>query len=326
MAWPLCLKLYYLRIKKIDFRKEFILYNLLVSFDKDSWKNSVYDYRSERFLEYTDPLLVKKFKSLKPKSIKSLISYPCLFVYETGQEKPASIGQLTNIQQRVGFIRIHYEIDPSFPEISLIQLQKIQSELDVQSDWEWARTHWAIKDAELLKVLESKNILENIQSRNIRKQNSEIPKDKLKILGTDELARSLQKASDRLQGDPEGAITTARTALETLCKQILDKRKITYEEKDDLMLLYRKVSHILSLSPSHQTEEAFKRIFSGCFSIVEGVGLMRNKLGDAHGKGLDYIKPEVKHARLAVDLSIATVTYILETFEEEELKKDKSSN
>ena len=43
-----------------------------------------------------------------------------------------------------------------------------------------------------------------------------------------------KKALDRRQSDPEGAITAARTLLETICKHILDEKGIECTNKTDL--------------------------------------------------------------------------------------------
>jgi abortive infection Abi-like protein len=52
-----------------------------------------------------------------------------------------------------------------------------------------------------------------------------------------------------------------------------------------LPALYRSVALRLQIAPSQHTEEAFKRILGGATSIVEGLGPLRNKIGDVHGQG-----------------------------------------
>jgi len=47
-----------------------------------------------------------------------------------------------------------------------------------------------------------------------------------------------QKALERRNDDPEGAITSARTLLEAVCKHILDEDSISYDDKDDIPKLY----------------------------------------------------------------------------------------
>ena len=65
----------------------------------------------------------------------------------------------------------------------------------------------------------------------------------------------------------------------------------------------------------------FKQILGGCSGIINGLGSLRNKLGDAHGKGEIKIKPAPRHAELAVNLSGAMALYLIETFNSTKNKK-----
>lgn len=68
--------------------------------------------------------------------------------------------------------------------------------------------------------------------------------------------------------DPEGAITIARTLLETVCKRILDERQIPYTDAEDLPKLYGMAAKALNLAPSQHTEEPIKAILGGAMSLV----------------------------------------------------------
>jgi len=121
------------------------------------------------------------------------------------------------------------------------------------------------------------------------------------------------RALERRRSDPEGAITSARTLLETVCKHILDKCNGAYDDDADLPKLYRLTAEALTLAPSQQTEQIFKQIFGGCQTVVEGLGALRNKLSDAHGKGKTLAKPEPRHAELAVNLAGSVATFLIST-------------
>lgn len=126
--------------------------------------------------------------------------------------------------------------------------------------------------------------------------------------------RIWERAIDRRESDPEGAIIAARTLLESVCKHILDDAKVTYAEKDDLPKLYGLASKELRLAPGQHEEPIFKQILGGCHAVVEGLGSMRNKLGDAHGKGKKAVKPAARHAALAVNLAGAMAMFLVETW------------
>jgi len=124
-----------------------------------------------------------------------------------------------------------------------------------------------------------------------------------------------QKAMERRATDAEGAITLARTLIESVCKHILDEAKAQYNDAADLPKLYQQTAKLLNLAPSQHTEEIFKQILGGCTAIVEGLGSLRNRLSDAHGKGRVGVKPLPRHAELAVNLSGALASYLLTTWE-----------
>ena len=124
-----------------------------------------------------------------------------------------------------------------------------------------------------------------------------------------------QRAVDRRASDPDGAITLARTLLENVCKGILDDLKVEYEGKADLPKLYSCVAAHLNLSPSQHTEKIFKQILGGCQAVVEGLGAMRSRLGDAHGQGKNGVKPATRHAELAVNLAGTMATFLVATWD-----------
>jgi hypothetical protein len=94
------------------------------------------------------------------------------------------------------------------------------------------------------------------------------------------------KAIERRETDPEGAITAARTLLEATCKYILDKQSIQYDDGADLTQLYKTTAKTLNLAPSHHTEQQFKQILGGAESVVNGLSSLRNKISDAHAPPL----------------------------------------
>lgn len=122
-----------------------------------------------------------------------------------------------------------------------------------------------------------------------------------------------KKALDRMTSDPEGAITLARSLLESVLKHILDERKVVYSDKADLPELYRLVAKELNLAPDQHTEDNFKRILGGITSVVNELGSLRNRLGDAHGKGKGGVKPAPRHAELAVNLAGSIALFLVET-------------
>lgn len=124
-----------------------------------------------------------------------------------------------------------------------------------------------------------------------------------------------QKALNRKVNDPEGAITIARTLVESVCKHILDSQNIEYNNSTiELSELYKLVAKELNLAPEQHQESIFKQILGGCSGIVNGLGTLRNKLGDAHAAKGQPVKPSTRHAELAVNLSGAMSIFLLDTY------------
>jgi len=122
------------------------------------------------------------------------------------------------------------------------------------------------------------------------------------------------RALERRQKDPEGAITIARTLLETVTKRILDEHGISYTDKEDLPKLYNMAAKNLNLAPSQHSHDAIKSILGGAMTMVNGLGTLRNKLSDSHGRGgKSPVRPSERHANLAVNTAGAIATFLVET-------------
>lgn len=140
--------------------------------------------------------------------------------------------------------------------------------------------------------------------------------DALRSFDVDGVHAVWTKALERRNSDPEGAITVARTLLETVTKRILDETSQPYDEKDDLPKLYRTAAETLNLAPNQHSQEAIKTILGGAMTLVNGIGTLRNKLSDSHGRGGLPVKPSARHASLAVNTAGAIATFLVETFNE----------
>ncbi len=137
----------------------------------------------------------------------------------------------------------------------------------------------------------------------------------LSTFGADSVRTVWEKALERRSTDPEGAITVARTLLETVCKHILDEAEVEYADDADLPRLYKLTATSLNLAPDQHSEQVFKQILGGCSAVVEGLGAVRNRLSDSHGKGKKAAKPSARHAQLAVNLAGAMATFLVESHE-----------
>ncbi len=133
-------------------------------------------------------------------------------------------------------------------------------------------------------------------------------------LDTDGVVSVWAKALDRRESDPEGAITLARTLLETVIKHVLDESNESYDDTEDLPKLYRRVARTLNLGPDQHSEDPLRAILGGMMTAVNGLGTLRNRLSDSHGRGRRRpVKPSSRHASLAVNAAGAMAMFLVET-------------
>lgn len=159
---------------------------------------------------------------------------------------------------------------------------------------------------------EFEKILSYCENKNLRNARPEVELA-LEILDSNSVNLIWKKALARLPDDPEGAITAGKTLIESACKHILDINKIEYSNKTDFKGLYKLVADSLNMSPEQHSEQIFKQILSGCSSVVNGLGALRNKYSDAHGQGMNNIRPSARHARLVVNLAGTMTLFLIET-------------
>ena len=119
-----------------------------------------------------------------------------------------------------------------------------------------------------------------------------------------------QKAIERIDNDPEGAITTARSLVESVCKHILEESDEQFNDWDNI---YRRTSQLLNLAPDQQSEQSFRQLSGACNSIVGSLNEIRNRFGDAHGRSSSDAVPSARHAELAVNVAASLAIFIIRT-------------
>lgn len=88
----------------------------------------------------------------------------------------------------------------------------------------------------------------------------------------DALFQLWEKALARLDDDRDGAITAARSLIETTIKLALDEMHVQYKVNWDLPKLYYELATELGLSPKQHTDNLFRSVFGAAQSVVNSVG------------------------------------------------------
>lgn len=128
------------------------MFSLIVS--GTSWSPSRDTFSRGRVFEFTDDALVTRFKPEEQMDIDAISKLPTLFVTETSGtgDQLARVGTITQLRLAGSEYQIEYAFDPAIPPIPNKVLEKIAGELEIEN-FEFSRTHWAVKSVDLFKVL-----------------------------------------------------------------------------------------------------------------------------------------------------------------------------
>lgn len=137
------------------------MFNLLVTADDGAWDGRPVMFPLSRSLrEYTDSSITERFGSFDDASTAALTRFPTIFAYEQANEQAPKFGRITYISKRPNRleVRIDYELIELPKFLTNEELWAMGAELDLGS-WESSRTHWAVKDIDLVREMIPKGIL-----------------------------------------------------------------------------------------------------------------------------------------------------------------------
>lgn len=128
------------------------MFNLLVK--GGSWAQNKDSMPKERVFEFTEDTIIKQFQPDGTLKADSITRLPTLLVSETsgkGDQK-ARVGRIVRVQVLGKKVNVEYSVDETIPPIANSTLEKLSTELDIH-EFEFFRTHWAIKDVDLFQIL-----------------------------------------------------------------------------------------------------------------------------------------------------------------------------
>jgi hypothetical protein len=141
----------------------------------------------------------------------------------------------------------------------------------------------------------------------------EVPFSKASKITEIGIEEQVRKCREKISsGDFDGAITNARSLVETLLISIETELNPQAPEPDgDIVKAFNRVRALLNLDPSRKDiSDALKQVLTGLNSIIYGLATMRNKMGDAHGT---TYRPARHHAKLAVNAAKTLSDFLFET-------------
>lgn len=144
----------------------------------------------------------------------------------------------------------------------------------------------------------------------------------LERISFDYIHEQIRKCNDKIaEKDFDGAVTSARNLIESICLFILESKTGEKHEYDGNMVkLYKSVASILHMSPGDYEDDYLKQILSGVFSIINGVSGLRNNYSDSHGSSPSKAAYRIdeRHSILTVNLAKTISEYLFLSFEKNE--------
>lgn len=136
------------------------------------------------------------------------------------------------------------------------------------------------------------------------------------VMNAGYLQEQQSKSETKLaNGDPDGAITNARTLLEGMLLEIwkgLSNNGLD-DYDGDVTRLYKRVVPLLNLGAGkdRKVEASLRQVLGGLSGVVSGIAGMRNSMSDAHAN----VRPaEERHARLAINAAATVCSFLLDSY------------
>ena len=128
------------------------MFNMIVKYS--AWADGRDTIPGGRVFEYTEDQLVAQFKPNGQLDLPSFTTLPTLFVQESSGQgnEVARVGTITRARISGANVALDYAYDPGIPGFPNRVLQGLAIDLDI-ADFQFSRTHWAVKDVDLFRVL-----------------------------------------------------------------------------------------------------------------------------------------------------------------------------
>ncbi|MFK8253267.1 abortive infection family protein [Ancylobacter terrae] len=142
------------------------------------------------------------------------------------------------------------------------------------------------------------------------------------LIDFDTVSHDLERALSSAESDPEDAVTSACSVLESVCRSILVELELPLPEQKDIQGLYRAVREPLGLSPGKSgvpdnIANDVRSILGGLNSVIQGIGALRTHGGDAHGREKGHKRViDSRIARLAIHSASAAALFLIETWQQ----------
>src|SRR3989344_4808009 len=118
------------------------------------WENNGHtSVSNSRMFEHTDAHIADQFRQDRGPLLDRLSALPCLFMQGGRGDEMARVGQSNGARRTGAEIAIEYTLNADVPPLQNSMIYANRMALDMASNAEFSRNHWAVKDVDLYRFL-----------------------------------------------------------------------------------------------------------------------------------------------------------------------------
>jgi len=133
------------------------MFSLIVGFAGPHDHDGRVGVKKSRFLEYTETELDTYYRGMNPDVVRKLMEFPAVIMHE-GDDGPAGVFKITNIRETEKEYLLEVSPWEGIDVLACGLVQRLAMELGIKQ-FEFSRTHWAIKDVNLIRVLQNNGLV-----------------------------------------------------------------------------------------------------------------------------------------------------------------------
>lgn len=135
------------------------------------------------------------------------------------------------------------------------------------------------------------------------------------VLSSGHVTAQIARMRANIVPDAPLAIGSAKEFVESLCKGILDARKVTRTGKEDFPALVSMTREALGLKVNPKSDATLKSMLGALGTMTNSIAELRGQVGTGHGGAPETEAPPAGVARLAMNAAVALGVFLWETHE-----------
>jgi len=145
------------------------MYNLIIGYIGPKDPSNEIVVAASRFLEYTDSETQMRYRTLTPETVREIKNFPALVMHEHCEDG-AFVAKIINITNHGRDYKLTFQRDDSIGIIDNQNVVRLALELGI-TDFEFSRTHWAIKNTDLHRILTENQVKHLVPEQGFIEQN-----------------------------------------------------------------------------------------------------------------------------------------------------------